>query len=123
MPQQHNAKRKKRPELLTKTALTLFCLVVNAYGLTVETAGSALTGLGYRNQTSSAGSVPSSMLGGAEVMLKGQGYAEMAPSNSPWYTFGSNLSNLKVAGPAISGKLFVIFLFCLALFLNFLIVF
>ena len=63
----------------------------------------ALNGLGYRNSTTFDGGIPSSMLGGAELLLKGQGMAADGPSNLPKYLI-TNLNNLAVYGDPVDGK-------------------
>jgi hypothetical protein len=65
------------------------------------TPSSALTGIGLRNQTDFSGSVKSSMLGGAEIFVRGEGMADMATSNFPRYVF-SGMSSLAMDGDALT---------------------
>ena len=67
------------------------------------TADSALVGIGLRNQTDFSGSVKSSMLGGAEIFVRGQGMADMATSNFPRFVF-PDMSDLAVDGDTLTGK-------------------
>ena len=62
-------------------------------------------GVGYRNQTTLVygNPVKCSMMGGAELIVKGVGFAPMPPSNTPQYRV-KNLNNILVKGYDISGK-------------------
>ena len=60
-----------------------------------------MTGVGYRNQTDFNGEVKCSIMGGAELYVKGQGLIEPSTANTPQFVV-ENLSNLGVPGSSIT---------------------
>jgi hypothetical protein len=71
---------------LGAVAIALFFCIAQT-SATVSADG-ALTGIGYRNQTDfTTGEVRASMMGGAEIFIRGQGMMSMATSNFPRYYF------------------------------------
>ena len=81
----------------------IFMATVSMQTANAVTASSALSGIGLRNQTDFSGSVKSSMLGGAEIFVRGQGMMDMATSNFPRYVF-TGMSSLTIDGDALNGK-------------------
>lgn len=79
-----------------KSFMALIFLMATA-SLNFRSAGAvdpdnALSGIGLRNQTDFTG-VKSSMMGGAEIFVRGEGMADMATSNFPRYVF-TGMNNL-----------------------------
>ena len=90
-----------------KSFMALIFLISTA-SLNFRSAGAvdpdtALTGVGLRNQTDFTG-VRSSMMGGAEIFVRGEGMADMATSNFPRYVFSS--MGLTMDGDELTGKCF-----------------